>query len=345
MKPLSLRQSLKLIRQSLNAVSKSTLKQDNILIGITGYVASGKSRLCDLLKNEFSVLLQRPVLFLPFDLWIDIHNLYSSSNYSGRFLLEDLKEAVKCILLGKEFFVPRYDIMKTITERRDKNTIYPKEFKFDWNNRTFFPFSCPLIHKNLPGSIGLYIEPNKDYIYSFFPKSSNTTFIIDGTLVFPDEIKNCYHVKIFVQASWPLRLARMVRRFNRNEIFGKTQKSLTKEIGFLVEEAKTCADEEIRQQLTDDMIVVESTPDTLSNYLDLSYLKWLVSQPTTPQWITIDEIEKAMDDYIQNLKKECDPEIIEAKRKELLALTESKHLFILKDAGKLISDLSEALMS
>jgi len=93
------------------------------------------------------------------------------------------------------------------------------------------------------------------------------------------------------------------------------------------------------------MIVIDSTPDTLSNYLDLAYLKWLISQPDTPQWVTADEVEKVMNDYVQNLKEECDPKIIESNRRELLALMESKHLFVLKDASKLISNLSETLMN
>jgi len=215
MKPLPLRQSLEFIRKSLCTALKSTPKQDNILIGITGYVASGKSRLCDLLKNELSILLQRPTLFLPFDLWINSQSLYSSPNYSGRFLLEDLEEAVRCIRSGKEFFIPRYDIMKTKTGHSSKNTTSSQ--RLDWNNRKFFHYSHLSPHKNLPGSIGLYMESSRSYIYSFFPPFTNTAFIIDGTLVFPDKIRNSYHVKIFVQASWPLRLARMVRRFNRNE--------------------------------------------------------------------------------------------------------------------------------
>ena len=189
-----------------------------------------------------------------------------------------------------------------------------------------------------------YVEVQSGYVYSSFPAIARTTFVVDGTLIFSKSVANTYDCRIFVQASWPLRVARMIRRFNRKEVFGTTSKTMREYVGFLVEEARSCADDEICQQGNDDTFIVESIPDTLSNYFDLAYLRWYVQQSDAPQWVTVDEVETAMQIYVQSLRDEHNAKTLESHRHELLALMESKHLLALQDADKFLAELATIIL-
>ncbi|MDP3900211.1 MAG: hypothetical protein Q8Q23_03975 [bacterium] len=85
-------------------------------------------------------------------------------------------------------------------------------------------------------------------------------------------------------------------------------------------------------------------PDTLSNYLDLAYLRWYAKQPDAPMWVTVDEVEIAMQNYAQSLREEHDAKTIESHRAELFALMESKHLLDLYDVDKLFVELADAIL-
>ena len=136
----------------------------------------------------------------------------------------------------------------------------------------------------------------------------------------------------------------MIRRFNRKEVFGTTSKTMNEYVGFLVKEARLCADSEIYQQIDADTFLIESIPNTISNYFDLVYLRWYMQQADSPQWVTIKETEFAMQTYIQSLRREHDAEIIESNRRELLALMESKHLLALPDADKHLLELATIIL-
>lgn len=159
----------------------------------------------------------------------------------------------------------------------------------------------------------------------------------------PQEVRDLYDVKVFVQAPWPMRVARMIRRFNRKEVFGATKKTMRDYVGFLVAEARECADAEIRMQLDDDIMVVESVPNTLSNYLDLAYLRWLTEQDDAPDWVNRQEVETTMHVYLKNLQEIHDAATIARYQQELIALMESKHLLVLPDADQLLAELSSII--
>lgn len=115
-------------------------------------------------------------------------------------------------------------------------------------------------------------------------------------------------------------------------------------VGFLVEEARSCADDEICRQANDDTFIVESIPDTLSNYFDLAYLRWYIKRPDAPQWVTVEEVEAAMQAYIQSLKDEHDAKTLESHRHELFVLMESKHLLAIDDIDKLLAELAAIIL-
>ena len=309
----------------------------NILLAVTGYVASGKSRFCSLLRSDAEVLLRNPPIYLPFDLWINAGKR-EATQYAERFFLADLIEAVRCIRDGTRFLVPRYDIIKTIGRMEDASRLSTQELL--WNSRPFLRYGAGIDALSLPGADGLYIDPSNGYFYSLFPATTGACFLLDGTLVVPQEAKNHYDLRVFVRAPWSMRVARMVRRFNRKEVFGATKKTMHEYVGFLVTEARECADAEIQMQLDDDIIVVESVPDTLSNYLDLAYLRWITEQDDAPDWVDRQEVEATMHMCLKNLQEVYDATTIAGYRQELIALMESKHLLALPDADRFLSELA-----
>lgn len=336
------RQALENIRKQLKTLSPNT-PNGNILFGIAGYVASGKSRLFQILLPDVKTLLGQTVIYLPFDLWINEATVSSSSTYAGKFLLDDLAEAIKCIKAGKRFLVPRYDIVKTAGVQNAEDQLSLQQLT--WNKKSFVPCTKNFQAQTFPGSIGLYIEIQSRRVYSLFPALTNTMFIVDGTLIFPKSVVSLYDTRVFVQAVWPLRVARMIRRFNRREVFGTTSKTMEEYVSFLVDEARSCADNEIHIQADGCNFVVESIPDTLSNYLDLAYLRWYITQPGSPQWVTEEEVDISMRSYIQSIKNEHDVQAIKFHRRELIALMESKHLLVaLENIDELLTELATIVL-
>ncbi len=336
MRSLSLRDALWEIQQRLKALQETT-DGHNLLLAVTGCVASGKSHFCVFLRADAEVLLKVPIIYLPFDLWVN-KRMHESKRYADRFFQGDLIEAVRCIKVGNKFLVPRYDIMKTIGKLED--ILRPSESELVWNGRPFFSYAGGQNMQQLAGAINFYLDPASGYLYSLFPSGNGRCYLLDGTLVVPPEVRSLYDLLIFVDASWPVRVARMIRRFNRKEVFGTTRKSMREYVGFLIDEARECADEEIRSQIDDNTMCIESVPDTLSNYLDLAYLCWLTELPETPNWVGRQEVEEAMQAYLEYLRMVRDPETISRFQRELIALMESKHLLAIPDADRILSELA-----
>ena len=166
---------------------------------------------------------------------------------------------------------------------------------------------------------------------------------MDGTLIFPVVASDKFDLKIFVQADWPLRISRMIRRFNRKEVFGLTTQTLTEYVGFLVDEAKMCADAEIFKQLNDEMILVESGPETLSNYLDLRFFYAQLRQNNISQWVSKDAVERGIKSFMEGIKKEKNIRHRELLRQELVNLIESKHLLVLDDIDQILSEIAQII--
>lgn len=333
---LSLHDALREIRLRLKQL-QGRLTEGNLLLGVTGYVASGKSHFCAFLRDDAEVILNTTIVYLPFDLWIN-KGMREARRYADRFFLGDLIEAVQCIKAGNRFLVPRYDIMKTIGHLEDATDLSAP--RITWNGRPFILYGNRRTMKQLAGATDFYVDPSTGYIYSLLPSGTGRCYLLDGTLVVPQEVRALYDLLIFVEASWPVRVARMIRRFNRKEVFGATQKSMQDYVGFLVKEAQDCADEEIRSQIDSDILCIESTPDTLSNYLDLAYLCWLTELPDTPDWVRHSEVKEVMQAYLEYLRGVHDAETISRLRQELVALMESKHLLAIPDATRLLSELA-----
>lgn len=339
MKSLGFRQALEKIRDNLIALANTD--SVNTLLGMTGYVASGKSWFSKKLQTDATAILRKEVIYLPFDLWINREGL-NSLTYAGRFLLDDFAQAIKCIRNGEQFLVPRYDIIKRVGTQRAADQLATQQVM--WNKKVFVRSSQDFNSQVLPGSIGLYVEVKSGYLYSLFPAISGKAFLIDGTLIFPPQATNHYHLKVFIQASWPLRVARMIRRFNRKEVFGATSQSVVDYVGFLVEEARLCADQEIWQQVDDSIVLVKSMPETLSNYLDLAYLREYIESSRLPHWVTLAETEETMQSFLDSIRSEHDPERLNLFRQELIALIESKHLLAVANVDQILSELARVIL-
>ncbi|MBI5117171.1 hypothetical protein HZA56_11910 [Candidatus Poribacteria bacterium] len=336
MRLLFLRDALREVQLRLKPL-QGRLKEDNLLLGVTGYVASGKSHFCTFLRADVEVILNTTIIYLPLDLWIN-KGMREARRYADRFFLGDLIEAVRCIKAGNRFLVSRYDIMKTIVRMEDAAD--PSAPRITWNGRSFTLFGGRRTMKQLAGATDFYVDPSTGYLYSMFPSGTGHCYLLDGTLIVPPEVRAFYDLLIFVETSWPVRVARMIRRFNRKEVFGATQKSMRDYVGFLVKEARECTDEEIRSQIDSGILRIASIPDTLSNYLDLAYLCWLTELPDTPDWVRHAEAKEAMRTYLEYLRGVHDAETISRFRQELAALMESKHLLALPDAVCLLSELA-----
>ncbi len=334
------RQGTEQILRRLSAVVK-TRSGGNTIVGVAGYVASGKSRLCHTLRSDIEVITRQPLVYLPFDLWVNHATVHVAPDYAGRFMLDDFVEALRCMSVGERFLVPRYDIVKTSGPQKVQEQTSVQQLL--WNRKGFIKTLHDAKMPTISGATDLYVDMQSGMPYSLFPASGNTTFMVDGTLIFPAPVAGLYDCDVFVQASWPLRVSRMIRRFNRKEVFGTTTRSMRDYVGFLVDEARSCADREIKQQITDKTLILESVPDTLSNYFDLAYLRWYIQQPDVPQWVARDEVEEAMSAHLQNIRDEHDPRKVEMYRQELVAITESKHLFSLEDTDRLIGELAAAI--
>ncbi len=111
MKALSLGQATKEIHGKL--VALVDVDSVNTLLGVAGYVASGKSRFSQKLQSDVTAILRKEAIHFPFDLWINKESV-NPLTYAKRFLLDDFVRTVECICNGEQFFVPRYDIVKNL---------------------------------------------------------------------------------------------------------------------------------------------------------------------------------------------------------------------------------------
>ena len=76
----------------------------------------------------------------------------------------------------------------------------------------------------------------------------------------------------------------------------------------------------------------------------LSYLRECVEYSRLPQWVTLSETDAAMEHFMDSLRNEHDPERLTLLRQELIALIESKHLLVVTNAGRVLSDLAQVIL-
>ncbi len=311
-----------------------------ILVGIAGPVATGKSKFTQELYKKIQTVNFGRVVNIPFDFWINPNGL-KNETYKEKFFLDDFAAAICSIKKENYFLVPRYDLYTH--ESLMVEPTKPTTQSVFWQGRYFNKIEAENQTK-IEGSTDTYLETINNYPYSLFDNNGKIIYLIDGTLIAPKQIQTNYDLLIFIDAPWINRIANMIRRFNRNEVFGKANYSLDYYIEFLVNEAKSCADKEIFEQLNDNFIVIEYSPMNLSNYLDLWYLKQLIiSAPYITSWVTKDNIDHAIDGFINKLKTEYNPKILKDLRVELENLSLAKHLLCIQNINDILQELRKIL--
>lgn len=251
---------------------------NNIVIGISGVVAAGKTMFAKKVIGALSNIYSKQVIYLPFDLWIDPTNL-DSPMYEKKFFIGELELALNCIKNNETWMCPRYDLLKngidtSIFTMIDEELLYH-------GKRLKKIINCPNKYL-LNDKDCLYLDIESNRIFSSFSPSDKAIYIIDGTLVFFNKTvaEKCYDFCIHVTSSWVNRISRMVRRYNRDDVYGGTALSELEYVRFLVQEAKECADHAVLAQFVDleNIIKINSSVETISNLLDIYYLRYLVTQ-------------------------------------------------------------------
>lgn len=329
------------LKMFIGKIQEKRAISGNLLIGITGKVACGKSRLAEEVKQEMEKSFDKKIIHIPFDFWINPNNL-KGIIYAERFYLDDFDKAINSITRNKHWMCPRYDITKKdcfdnfydfIDTSNEKVVWEEKEFKRIYIKDSF------LIKNNSD----LYIDKN-GLPYSLMTPHSGAVYLIDGTLVARKNISRYYDEIIYVDSLWANRVARMIRRFNRKEVFGETSSIKEEEyVGFLVGEAKKCADKEIENQINDNMIIITSPPDTISNLLDLYYLKERVKNDiflSKRYLLTLKDIEEAIKQSYNyfNLIRHTDCFI--KIHDEFKHLAESRHLISIYEKEDIFQQLN-----
>ncbi|MFA6273780.1 MAG: hypothetical protein WC662_01335 [Candidatus Paceibacterota bacterium] len=131
----------------------------------------------------------------------------------------------------------------------------------------------------------------------------------------------------------------MIRRYNRKEVFGVNDQSFVKYVDFLIKEAKDCADQEIKNQLDDSIFIIESLPETLSNYLDLIYLQQNLDKNPYSRWASKKDLFSTL--YFFKERIQSDNKILKNLHTELLYLVDVKHLLNIKRVDFYLSEFSK----
>lgn len=315
------------------------------IIGTSGGVASGKSRFTTKLRKTLCAILPAEVVYLPFDLWINQQKL-ESPTYYGRFFLDEFQSALESVASNNLWFCPRHDLTKHESGEIWNHLTY-EAAEVSWQHRSFRKVSSLHNLPDLAGASGVYADTEAKRLYSLFLPKRGSVYITDGTLVFQTEkVRSLYDYKIFVVGSWPERVARMIRRFNRHEVFGKTNETELDYVSFLVAEAKQCADSEIEQQRDDSMLMVRSSVETISNLLDLYHLQEELANPDYAKAYALcaEEVDAALEAAYAHLGSVHQPEQLLPLREELNHLIESKHLLAIKNADAVFARLADLLM-
>ena len=311
------------------------------LIGITGSVAAGKSRfanrLMDLLRGAIGV----PVTHIPFDYWINRAGL-NGQHYVDRFFINEFTEGIECLNAGLQWMCPRYDLIRRGIDL-SVHQVKVEEDTTGWDGRRFFGVSAHEGIEDAPFGNGVYIDPETGRLYSRCIPLRSAIYVIDGALIAQNEkVRSCYATKIYVESAWANRITRMIRRHSRKEVFGATNTSEIDYVGFLVNEARGCADVEIELQKSADMDIVTSSIDNVSNFLDLcQLLERITVDPkiSAVYQISQEEINRA----ILGAKQEfaiASAEHLAQLRSEFIALLESRHLLKLENTREVFAELS-----
>ncbi len=314
-----------------------------MLVGICGGVASGKSRFTAALDRELKQAHGLETIHLPLELWIN-RPMFVTGVYEDRFFLEELWEGIRALRTGQQWLCPRFDLIKRF---KHNPHLEPKELRLEssqvvWNGRSFRQVAVSNGLSDLPGASGVYVESSTQRLFSLFLPRNNVVYLIDGTIVYVEpEIHSFYDHRVYVTAPFAVRIARMTRRYNRAEVYGSTAKSEVEYIKFLVDEARNCADISIAKQLDAATQIVRSASETLSNILDLYYLREGLELRgyAKAYGVSANEIDTVIEQETEMLTQACERTGPEALRSELDHLFESKHLLVLRERDAIIAHL------
>ncbi len=318
----------------------------NLIIGVAGTVASGKSRFSRYLIDVIREVLGLKILNCPFDYWINSAMLHAPV-YAQRFFLEEFRDALCSINAGEYWMCPRYDLLKI---GYDQN-LWPlilNSTEASWRKRRFVNVS--LVHEipDIEGGHGIYLEPETKRFFSLLLPKADTVYLMDGTMIFHELVTKVfsYDAKIYVSSSWVNRVARMMRRFNRREVFGNTSATEIEYVGFLVREAAACADVEIEAQIDDQTIVLRSKTETISNLLDVCYLKdRLLKYPALADIYMLDLqlVEEAIEETYVDFSSITNSGHLRSLKIEFSNLVESRHLLVINNMEVILQRLRSVL--
>ncbi len=311
------------------------------LIGITGPVAAGKSRFASRLMGLLRGALGVSVVHIPFDYWINRAGL-SGQHYVDRFFIEEFTKDIECLNAGLQWMCPRYDLLRRDIDPSVRR-LEVEENATEWEGRRFFEVSTYEEIEDVPFGNGVYADSETGRLYSRCIPLRSAIYVIDGTLIAQNEkVRSCYAKKIYVESAWANRITRMIRRHSRKEVFGATNTSETEYVGFLVNEARGCADAEIELQKSNDTDVIVSSVDSISNLMDLyQLLERIAASPGIAEAYQLSQEEvgqailKAKRDFAT-----ASMEHLVQLRSEFIALLESRHLIRLENTRTVFSELS-----
>ena len=315
------------------------------LLGIAGPVGVGKTRfamrLIAFLRSELPLV---PVVHIPFDYWINRAGLYGK-RYADRFFLEELEVGLRAIIMGLPWMCPRHDLLRkgidpdSMRYRAGKNPI-------NHEARMFFPVNEHAEIDDVPFGSGVYLDPKASRFYSRCVPRDTGIYLVDGTLIFQNPaISACYSKKVYVEGAWGDRVARMMRRHGRKEVFGATTTSELEYVAFLVDEARNCADEEVEAQRTEDMTIVTSSLESISSFLDLHRLLELIardSEVAKAYHVTTEEVTVRIKEAKKAFATRSATHLAQLKN-EFTVLSESKHLLQIENVHEIFSDLEQVL--
>jgi hypothetical protein len=333
------------VREAMSLLNQQPLNVNlPIIVGVTGPVASGKTRFCETLRSRLELDFGEQAIYLPFDYWVNRHS-WNASTYAGRFLLDDFAAMLAAVTAQREWLCPRFDLMKRDPDIEEILTSSGGS-TVRWQGRTFRRVGDSLEIPDTSFGSGVYIEPESQVLYSLVQPGGSSLYLIEGTLIFREaELRQQYALRIYVTSSWANRIARMIRRFNRQEVFAQTTSSRYDYVGFLADEATSCADQEIMAQLDDSFLMIHSEVATIGNLLDLFFLREELGRDPrarTVYRLEESEVDPAIEAAFQYFGSTT-PEHVRRLRAELEHLVESRHLIALSGTSGIFERLRSLL--
>lgn len=336
-------------RQVIQAIIESHRAngEANVIVGIAGTVASGKTRFTRALIGDLAKMPSRRVVHLPLEQWIN-RPAFVTGVYADRFYLDELRAALIAIRGGQHWLCPRFDLIKLFKREpmRQPTSLTFEAAEVEWNHKRYRRIAAGTGLPDLPGAAGVYADADSERLFSLFLPQCGVTYLVDGTMVYAaDGTGSIYDHRVYVCAPWAVRVARLLRRYNRGEVFGATAKSEAEYVRFLTDEAAQCADAAIGEQASIATHVVRSSSETLSNILDLHYLnQGLVRSGYGIAFrVGESEIQGALSDELHSLASVTDPDIRSTLRAEFDGLIESKHLLVIERVDRVLDQFYQVL--